>query len=139
MTPLAQASANTTRHFPEPFITTCRNCSQKNFLTEVCFFSTNNCVANFRPRRACTFQSLHATAKVYMRDICSSKGCVQLIDSTPGCGRSNSGSIPGILPNIVHKVKSRGGERSLITLETKRVIKKMFADHCLRIKKHLNT
>ena len=36
------------------------------------------------------------------------KICVQLIGSTPGCGRSNSGSIPGILPNIVHKVKTPG-------------------------------
>ena len=25
--------------------------------------------------------------------------------SIPGCGRSNSGSIPGILPNVVHTVK----------------------------------
>ena len=47
---------------------------------------------------------------------------VQLIDSTPGCGKSNSGSIPGNLPNIVHKVKSRGGERTLVTLGTKRDI-----------------
>ena len=28
-----------------------------------------------------------------------------------GCGRSNSGSNPGILPNIVHKVKTRDGVR----------------------------
>ena len=32
--------------------------------------------------------------------------CVQqLIGGTPGCGRSNSGSNPGIRPNIVHTVK----------------------------------
>ena len=33
------------------------------------------------------------------RDVCSSL----LLGSTPGCGRSNSGSNPSILPNIVHK------------------------------------
>ena len=27
---------------------------------------------------------------------------------TPGCGRGISGLIPGILPNIVHKVKISG-------------------------------
>ena len=30
------------------------------------------------------------------------------IDSKPGCGRSNSGSIPGILQNIIHIVKISG-------------------------------
>ena len=30
------------------------------------------------------------------------------VGSTPGCGPSNSGSNPGILPNIVHKVKTPG-------------------------------
>ena len=35
------------------------------------------------------------------RDVCSSL----VGGSTPGCGRSNSGSIPGILPNIVLKIK----------------------------------
>ena len=31
----------------------------------------------------------------------NNKGCVSLIGSTPGCHHSNSGSNPGILPNIV--------------------------------------
>ena len=39
------------------------------------------------------------------------KICVLLIGSTPGCGRSNSGLIPGILQNIVHKVKTPGREQ----------------------------
>ena len=36
-------------------------------------------------------------------------GCVWLISSTPGCGYSNSGSNPSILPNLVHIVKSWDG------------------------------
>ena len=30
------------------------------------------------------------------------------------CGRSNSGSYPDILQNIVHKVKTQDGERTLL-------------------------
>ena len=36
-------------------------------------------------------------------------GCVWLIGSTPGCGYSNLGSNPSILPNLVHIVKSLDG------------------------------
>ena len=36
-------------------------------------------------------------------------GCVWLIGSTPGCGYSNLGSNPSILPNLVHIVKSWDG------------------------------
>ena len=49
--------------------------------------------------------------------------CVaHLYSSTPGCCRSNSDLNPGILPNIVHKVKTPVTEYG--TLVTKRVGKK---------------
>ena len=51
---------------------------------------------------------------VALRDVCS-------IGSPPDCGRSNSGSYPGNLPNIVHKVKIPG--RSTGTWEQKELIK----------------
>ena len=41
----------------------------------------------------------------------------------PGCGRSNPGSNPGILPNIVHKVKTQDGERCLLNWEQKELKK----------------
>ena len=41
------------------------------------------------------------------------KRCVFCVPH-PGCGRSNSGSNPGILPNIVYKSKTRDGERTLL-------------------------
>ena len=36
------------------------------------------------------------------------QGCVYIAHLVAGCSRSNSGSNPGILPNIVHKVKFLG-------------------------------
>ena len=53
---------------------------------------------------------------IYSKRKVTRQGCVQLIGSTPGCGGSNSGSIPSILSNIVHKVKISG--------TIKRVLKK---------------
>ena len=53
------------------------------------------------------------------------KRCVWLIGSTPGCDRSNLGSNPGILPNIVHKVKTRDGERTLLVSGNKKSFKKI--------------
>ena len=40
------------------------------------------------------------TKKARLRISAIVRGCVLLIGSTYGCGRSNSGSNPGILPNI---------------------------------------
>ena len=42
----------------------------------------------------------HLLTVIY-QDVCE-------LGSTPGCGRSNLGSIPAILPNIVRKVKILG-------------------------------
>ena len=63
----------------------------------------------------------------YVTDKKITKGFVQLVGSTLGCGRSNLDSIPGILPSIVSKVKTsrtvkgtlrskRGGELLRIVL-----------------------
>ena len=61
-----------------------------------------------------TFLLLSESTVVVGVDVCSScRG------STPG----NAGLNPGILPNIVHKVKTRDGERTL-PLGTKRVLKR---------------
>ena len=54
--------------------------------------------------------------------------CVAHFYSTPGCGRSNSGSNPGILPNIVHTVykKTRDGVLYTVTWEQKEFLKKYY-------------
>ena len=51
----------------------------------------------------------------------------------PGCGRSNPGSNPGILPNIVHKVKTQDGERCLLNWEQKELKKRKIS--CFQKKK----
>ena len=51
--------------------------------------------------------------------LCSSWDVCSSLDSTPGCCRSNSSSNPGILPNIVHKVKISGQSILSLTLEQK--------------------
>ena len=47
---------------------------------------------------------------------------LSIVGSTPGCGRSNLGSNPGILPNIVHQVQIPG--RSTGTWEQNEVEQK---------------
>ena len=49
---------------------------------------------------------------------------IKLIWSTPGCNRSNWGSNPGILPNIVHIVKPGMESRPSLPWEQKKVRKK---------------
>ena len=44
-----------------------------------------------------------------------------VIGSSPGCSRSNSSSNPGILTNILHKVKTRDGERILLNTGNKKL------------------
>ena len=39
------------------------------------------------------------------------------------CSLRNSGSNPGILPNIVHKVKTLGGKQTLLKHWEQRVLK----------------
>ena len=63
-----------------------------------------------------TFLLLSESTVVVGVDVCSSCS-----GSTPG----NAGLNPGILPNIVHKVKTRDGERTLLVSGNKKSFKKI--------------